>query len=120
MTKNENIYDRCYWMELETPNTPLEVKVMRSFIQEFYNRPAYEYTFRSADMDEVYSIVDMLEKIRANVSAQLYRSGLVEDIYQPQKTENDDYIKITRLHSYYLYGHNPEDFENELGGKEND
>jgi len=111
MTEKENIYERCYWMEFETPNTPLEVKVMRSFIQEFYNRPAYEYSFRSADMDEVYSIVDMLEKIRFNVSAQLYSSGLVKEVYQPRNTKDFNFVEITRLHSYYLYGHNPEDFE---------
>ncbi|MFB8424925.1 hypothetical protein ACFC4S_23190 [Priestia megaterium] len=111
MAEKENLYEHCYWMEFETPNTPMEVKVMRSFIQEFYNRPAYEYSFRSADIGEVYSIVDMLEKIRANVSAQLYRSGLVKEVYQPRNTKDADVVEITRLHSYYLYGHNPEDFE---------
>lgn len=117
MTEKENIYEHCYWMEMETSNTPLEVKVMRSFIQEFYNRMAYEYTFRSADIGEVYSIVDMLEKIRSNVSAQLHRSGLVKEIYQPRDVKDDDVVSITRRHSYYLYGHNPEDFENESEGK---
>lgn len=117
MNNNENIYEHCYWMEIETPNTPLEVKVMRSFIEEFYNRPAYEYSFRSADMAEVYHIVDMLENIRANVSAQLYRSGLVKELYKPRNTKDDNVVSITRRHSYYLYGHNPEDFENDSSGE---
>lgn len=99
------------WMELSTEKTPLEVRIMRSFMEDFFSRPAYEKTFSSANVEGVYQIVDFLEKIRANVSAELYHSGLVKEIYQAHNPKGDSVVDVTRRHSYYLYGHNVKDFE---------